>query len=61
MSSTGKEQRYHQCQYHFPATTIIFPGFHSLLSAHGQRDPTSGFKERHDPHSAQVQQGNADG
>ncbi len=32
-----------QSQSHFPPTTIIFPGFHSMLSAHGY--PTSGFKE----------------
>ena len=24
-----------QSQSHFPATTLIFPGFHSMLSAHG--------------------------
>ena len=24
-----------QCQLNFPPTTIIFPGFHSMLSAHG--------------------------
>ena len=44
----------------WPATNKI-PDFHSILSAHGYPDPTSGFKVRHDPHSAQAQQGIADG
>ncbi len=51
-------ESFDQSKSHFPAKTIISPGFHSMLSAHGYPDPTSGFKERHDPHSAH--QGGAD-